>query len=389
MVNFEYSHPTQVYFGRGEEKKVGEKIAAYGKKVLLVYGGGSIKRSGLYDTVVASLKEAGVAFEELGGVQPNPRLSLVYKGLELVKENGLEAILAVGGGSAIDTAKAIGVGAKYDGDVWDFYCGKASPKETLPVGCVLTIAAAGSETSNSSVITNEDGMWKRGLGSEVIRPAFAIMNPELTYTLPAYQTACGICDIMMHILERYFTNEQDVDLTDRLCEGALVSIIRNAPIVLEDPENYAARAEIMWAGSLAHDGLMGTGRVGDFASHQLGHELSAKFDVAHGASLSVVFPAWMRYCLDKNPDRFVKFAHRVMAVPVDFDDPMGTAINGIYALENFWADLGLPIRLEDLGIGEEAIAELAAKCKKGPAGTTGNYVPLDEEAIAQVYRLAL
>ncbi len=387
MENFSFAHPTRVYFGRGVHTEAGQRISAFGKKVLLHYGGGSIKRSGLYDRICASLREAGVEWVELPGVQPNPRLSLVKEGIRLCREQGVEAILAVGGGSVIDSAKAIGVGTLYEGDVWDFCMGK-TPERMLPLGVVLTIPAAGSETSRSCVITNEEGMWKRGIDGEAIRPSFALMDPELTYTLPPYQTACGAVDIMAHILERYFTNVENVDLTDRLCEAALCAVIRNTPLALAQPDAYAPRAEIMWAGSLAHDDLLSTGRIGDWASHQMEHELSALYDVAHGAGLAVMIPAWMKFCVRTNPDRFVQFAHRVMAVPMDFEQPLNTAAQGIAALERFFRSIGMPTTLAELGADPKDIPLMADKCKRGPNGTTGNYVPLTRDDVEAIYHLA-
>jgi len=288
--NFIFLNPTRIIFGKGTENLVGAETKKHADKVLLHYGGGSIKKIGLYDTVVKSLKEAGVEFTELAGVQPNPRLSLVRQGIEICRKEGIRFILAVGGGSAIDSAKAIAVGVPYDGDVWDFYIGKAKVKEALPVGVVLTIPAAGSEASPSSVITNEDGWYKRGLTTDRIFPRFSILNPELTYTLPNYQTACGAADIMAHIMERYFTNTKDVELTDRLCESTMKTLINNVPKALANPTDYAARAEIMWTATVAHNNLLGTGRDEDWASHDIEHEISGIYDIAHGAGLAIVFP---------------------------------------------------------------------------------------------------
>lgn len=266
MENFIFQNPTRIIFGKGTENQVGREVSRYGNKILLHYGGGSIKSSGLYQKVVASLQEAGVEFVELSGVKPNPRLSLVREGIKICREQGIRLILAVGGGSVIDSAKTIAVGALYNGDVWDFYAGKAVPKETLPVGTILTIPAAGSEASNSAVITNEDGCYKRGLTSDVLYPKFSILNPELAFTLPKYQVACGISDIMAHLMERYFTSTPNVELTDGLCESTFKTIINNAPLVLEQPDNYDAWAEVMWAGTVAHNNLLNTGRTGDWAS---------------------------------------------------------------------------------------------------------------------------
>jgi alcohol dehydrogenase YqhD (iron-dependent ADH family) len=295
MQNFEYCNKTKIIFGRETENQIGAETAHYAKRALLHHSGGSSVRSGLIDRVKESLKKAGVEWVELSGVQPNPRLSLVYKGIDIVKKEKLEFIIAVGGGSVIDSAKAIAMGAVFDGDVWDIYERKAAPQSALPVGTIVTIPAAGSESSISSVITDERGPWKRGANFECIRPVFSILNPELTYTLPPYQTACGVADMLAHIMERYFTREPHVELTDELCEGAMRAIIRNARKVFSGGEkDYDARAELMWAGALAHNNLLSTGRIGDWASHAMGHELSALFELAHGASLSIVFPAEKR-----------------------------------------------------------------------------------------------
>ncbi|HBF38006.1 MAG TPA: NADH-dependent alcohol dehydrogenase, partial [Firmicutes bacterium] len=318
MEDFEFLSSTKIIFGRGVQNRVGKEIKSYSSKILLHYGGGSIKKSGLYEQLTDSLKAAGIDYLELSGVQPNPRLSLVHEGIEICRKQKLDFILAVGGGSVIDSAKAIALGVPYQGDVWDFYASKAVPKENLPVGVVLTIPAAGSEASKSSVITNEDGWYKWGLNIEMNRPRFAIMNPELTFTLPSYQTACGAVDIMAHIMERYFTNVSHVDLTDRLCEGALKTMIKTTPIALNNPENYDARAEMMWTSTLAHNDLLSTGRIGDWASHMIEQELSAVYDVAHGAGLAVIFPAWMKYTLHRNLERFIQFAVRVWDVEYDF-----------------------------------------------------------------------
>ncbi|MDR1100301.1 MAG: iron-containing alcohol dehydrogenase, partial [Treponema sp.] len=301
MQNFEYYNRTKIIFGKGTEDQVGSETAQYVRRILLHHSGGSAVKSGLLDKVKSSLKKAGIEWVELAGVQPNPRLSRVYEGVELCKKEQIKFILAVGGGSVIDSAKAIAIGACYDGDVWDFYDRKKTAAQALPVGVVLTIPAAGSESSISSVITNETGPWKQSVNEECIRPVFAIMNPELTYTLPPYQTACGIADMLAHIMERYFTREPNVELTDELCEGAMRAIIRNARKIFSGGEkDYAARAEIMWAGSIAHNNLLGTGRIGDWASHAIEHELSALFDMAHGAGLAIIFPAWITYNIKEN-----------------------------------------------------------------------------------------
>ena len=343
MLDFTFHNATKIIFGRDTEKKVGEEISKLGKKVLFHYGGGSIKKTGIYDRVVESLKKAGVEIFELGGVKPNPRLSLVKEGIELCRKNGIDAILAVGGGSVIDSAKAIGIGVPYEGDVWDFYSKGKKVEEMLPLGVVLTIPAAGSESSGGSVITNEDGWYKRSTNSVNMRAKFAIMNPELTFTLPNYQTAVGAVDIMSHVMERYFTNVKNVDFTDRLCEATLRTMIRNTPIALKEPENYDARAEIMWAGTIAHNDLLSTGRIGDWATHGMEHELSAIYDIAHGGGLAIMWAPWMTYVYKHDIERFAQFAYRVWDVEPDFRNPEKAALEGIKRLKEFFASLGIPL----------------------------------------------
>ena len=386
MLDFTICTPTEAVFGRDTENKTGEMLVKYGaKKVLLHYGGGSVKRSGLYDRIVASIKAAGVEYVELGGVQPNPRLKLVKEGLELCKKENVDFLLAVGGGSVIDSVKAIAVGMYYDGDVWDFYTGKAKPERSMPIGVVLTIPAAGSEGSNSSVITNEDGNWKRGLTSEIFRPDFAIYNPELTYTLPPYQTAAGATDIMAHVMERYFTNTPDVNYIDMLSEATLKTIVRQAPVVIEDPNDYEARAEIMWASTIAHNNQLGIGRVGDWSSHQMEHELSGIYDVAHGAGLAVVFPAWMTYVYKQDVMRFCRFAVEVFGCEMDYFQPERTALAGIAALKNFFRSIGMPVTLEELGVKDDRIAEMAGKVKMGE--TLGSFVKLTVDDVVKIFEL--
>ena len=388
MLNFRFLSPTEIIFGKGTEGSAGEECKKYGKKVLLHYGGGSIKKSGLYQKITASLKQSNVDFIELGGVQPNPRLSLVQQGIALCRQNSVDFVLAVGGGSVIDSAKAIAAGVLYDGDVWDFYTGDAVPDKALPVGVVLTIPAAGSEASQSSVITKEEGMYKRPLDIDVLRPVFAIMNPQLTFSLPAYQTACGAADIMAHVIERYFTNVSHVELTDRLSEAVLKTMVNNTPIVLKEPENYDARAEIMWAGTLAHNDLLSTGRIGDFASHMIEHELSAFNDVAHGAGLAVIFPAWMKYVYKHDIQRFAQFAVRVWNVEQAFDDPQKTVLAGIQKFEEFFKSIGLPTRLSEIGIGKKDFRAIAEKCKRFDGDTVGNFVKVNTEDIVKILELA-
>ena len=344
MNNFQFYSPTLFAFGDGEEKNTGALVRRFGgTKVLLVCGGGSIRANGVYDAVTASLQEEGLPWAELWGVQPNPRSGKVYEGIELLRREGCDFLLAVGGGSVIDTAKAIGFGADYDGDFWDFFIGKTPITTMVPVGVVLTISAAGSEGSDSCVITHENGNLKWGCPkTDVLRPKFAVMNPRFTCSLPPYQTACGAADMMAHIMERYFTNTPDVALTDRLAEALLVSIKEAAPIAMADDHDYESHATLMWAGMLAHNNSVGVGREQDWGSHQMGHEISAKYDTAHGASLAVMFPAWMKYVYKHDVKRFVQFATRVWDV-----DPAGKtdeqiALEGIAAMQNFFISLGMP-----------------------------------------------
>lgn len=386
MQDFDFQNGTKIIFGKDKEQTVGQESIVYGKKLLLHYGGGSIKASGLYDKVIKSLQEQDIEIFELSGVKPNPRVSLVREGIKLCKEHNIDFILAVGGGSVIDSAKAIAAGVKYDGDVWDFFDGKSQVEDCLPIGVILTIPAAGSETSNGTVITNEDGWYKRATGHITMRPKFAILNPVLSYTLPHYQTACGITDMMAHILERYFTNVQNVELTDRLCEATLKTIINNAHTVMEDPTNYEARAEIMWSGTIAHNDLLSTGRMGDWASHDIEHELSGIYDIAHGAGLAIIFPAWMKYVYTHDINRFAQFANRVWDVEMDLNDLEKTALAGIRKTEEFFRSIGMPVTLKEVNIDEKHFEEMA---KKGTEkGSLGNFVKLYEADVYQIFNLA-
>ena len=347
MDNFNFYSPTEFVFGKGRADEAGKYVKKYGgTKVLIHYGGGSAVRSGLIDTVKKSLDEAGIPHCELGGVKPNPRDTLVYKGIELCRKEGVDFILAVGGGSVIDSSKAIALGVPYDGDFWDFYSGK-TPEKALPVGTVLTIAAAGSEGSGNSIITKEDGLLKRGARNDILRPRFSIMDPALTQTLPAYQTACGATDIMAHVFERYFTNTSEVEITDRLCEAVLLTMIKEAPRVIADPDNYDARANIMWAGMIAHNNICGVGRQQDWNSHGLEHELSGLYDVAHGAGLAVIMPAWMEFVHGHNIMRFCQMATRVFGCRMNFEDPEATALEGIHRFRSFLHSIGMPIYFEE------------------------------------------
>jgi len=389
MNNFTFYSPTYFVFGKDTENEAGHYVKRFGgSKVLIHYGGGSVIRSGLLDRVKASLTKENITFVELGGVQPNPRSGLVYKGIDLCRKENVDFILAVGGGSTIDSAKAIAAGVKYDGDFWDFYEGKPI-EEALPVGTVLTIAAAGSEGSGDSVITKEEGMLKRGAGGEALRPVFSILNPALTQTLPPYQTAAGATDIMAHVFERYFTNTKEVEVTDRLCEAILLTIVKEVPRVIEDPNNYEARANIMWAGTVAHNNLVGVGRDQDWASHGIEHELSALYDVAHGAGLAVIFPAWMTYVYKHNVNRFAQIAVRVWGCQMNFENPEATALEGIERLKQFLTSIGMPISFKELGAKEEDIPAMVEKLGLGENGTIGGFVPLNSKDVEQIYRLAL
>ena len=389
MDDFIFRNPTKILFGKGKEKLVGKEILAYGHRVLLHYGGGSIKRTGLYDTVTASLKEAGVEFFELGGVKPNPRINLVREGVELCREKRIDLILAVGGGSVIDSAKAISVGVPYNGDVWDFYTGKASAETALPVAAILTLPAAGSESSDGSVITNEDGMLKRPYGSDLLYPVFSILNPELAFTLPKFQIACGVADMTAHLLERYFTNSKPVGLSDKLLEGTMKNILDYAQGVLNNQEDYDSWAEIMWSGTLAHNNLFGSGREDDWASHDIEHELSGIYDIAHGAGLAVIFPAWMKYNYKQDVDRFAQWAVRVWNIEEDFWSREKTALAGIQKFEEFLLSLGLATTLEGVGIDESRLEEMADKCTEGDTITKGGFVKLKKNDVLNILRLAL
>ena len=388
MENFEFQNPTRILFGKCSEEKVGAQVAGFSKNILLHYGGGSIKTSGLFDRVTASLKKAGVQWVELGGVKPNPRLSLVQEGVKLCKEHKLGLILAVGGGSVIDSAKAIAMGAVIEGDVWDFYLGKGAPIAALPIGTVLTIPAAGSEASTGTVITNEDGWLKRAVNSELIYPRFSILNPELAFSLPKFQVGCGVTDIMAHLMERYFTNVQHVELTDRLLEANMKTLIRQAPLVLQKPKDYDAWSELMWTGTIAHNNLLDTGRIGDWASHDIEHEISGIYDIAHGAGLAVVFPAWMKYVWKHDVNRFAQWSVRVWNVDMDVFNPEAVAQAGIERMEAFFRSLGLVTRLSEMDIPADRIDEMAAKCTNSGKRTFGNFVKLGYEDVRKILKLA-
>ena len=393
MKDFTYYAPTRIVFGKESEEKLPQLIQQYGgKKVLVHYGGGSAKRSGLLDKVFTMLDDAGIAYVELGGVVPNPVLSLVKEGIDLCQKEKVDFILAVGGGSVIDSSKAIGYGVGYDGDVWDFWDGKAVPQSCLPIGVVLTIPAAGSEMSSSCVITNEDGMLKRGVNSDLCRCKFAIMNPERTYTLPPFQTAAGATDIMMHTMERYFSKYEDAMLTDAIAEALLRTVMKATKAVLAKSDDYTSRAAIMWAGSLSHNDLTECGTEKDFACHKLEHELSGLFGVTHGAGLAAIWGSWARYVMNRHMDRFVKFATEVMGVPKDhIEKPLATAMAGVRNLENFFHEIGMPTNIPEL-IGREAteeeIQKLVDKCSRGGKITIGAMEVLKAEDMTTIYQMA-
>ena len=392
MAGFTYYTPTKVVFGKETEQQTGKLVKAAGaKKVLIHYGSGSVIRSGLLDRVKETLCKEEIEYVELGGVVPNPRLSLVYEGIELAKRESVDFILAVGGGSVIDSAKAIGYGMANEGDVWDFYDRKRTADACVPIGVILTIAATGSEMSDSSVITKEEGWVKRGYNSDLCRPVFAIMNPELTMTLPDYQTACGCADILMHTMERYFTNGDQMEITDSMAEALLRTVMKNALILVNEPDNYDARAEIMWAGSLSHNGLTGCGSTDkDFATHGLEHEIGGMFDVAHGAGLTAIWGSWARYVYRDCLHRFSRFAVNVMQIdPKDKKEEM-VALEGIEAMEEFFRKINLPVTMKELGIEltDEQIEELARKCSVACGGKKGSAKVLKESDMKIIYEMA-
>lgn len=388
MNNFRFWSPTEFVFGRNTVSRVGSLLKKYkAAKVLIHYGGQSAEKSGLLKEVENILQNEFIEYIKLGGVQPNPVDTLVYEGIKLCRKENVNFILAVGGGSVIDSAKAIASGVFYAGDFWNFFEGTVKINQVVPVGTILTIPAAGSEASDSMVITKTDGMLKRGAGSSVLRPLFAVMDPVLTFSLPANQTAYGIADMMAHIMERYFTQTKGVELTDCLCEGALRAIIKEAPVVIKEPENYDARANIMWAGTIAHNGICGVGREEDWATHKLEHELSALYDVAHGAGLAVMFPAWMEYVYTSGMDRFVRFAVKVWDIDPSLEKK-DIALKGIKALKDFFSSLGLPVSFDELGAKKSDIDKLLEKLNINTGGTLGEFRVLDMDDARAIYLIA-
>lgn len=389
MNNFIFHSPTKFVFGKDTEQKVGEIIKSYNaKNILMVYGGKSAERSGLLARVRQSCTDVSIKIYELGGIQPNPTDDRVYEGIEIAKRENIELVLAVGGGSVIDTAKAIAAGTLYEGDFWDFYEGKVIVQEALPVGVILTIPAAGSEGSGNSVITKLDGLHKISLRTEsALRPKFAIMNPTLTFSLPPYQTACGIADMMVHIFERYFSNTNNSELTDRLCEATLTAIINEAPKVFANPEDYDARANIMWSGTIAHNGICGTGRQEDWSSHFIEHEISAVYNVAHGAGLSAIVPAWMTWMIEHNVSKVKQLAIRVFGVN-EIGNDKDIAREGIARLSAFWKSIGLPVSLSQLGVGEIDIPLIAEKLHSHKGDKVGFYYPLSHNDTIEILSIA-
>jgi len=390
MNRFEFYSPTKVIFGKDVEQQVGSEIKKWGgSKVLVHYGGSSAKKSGLLDLVEESLKKENLEYVMLGGVQPNPRLSLVKEGIALCRKEGVDFILGVGGGSAIDSAKAIALGVPYDGDVWDIYEGKYIPQTALPHGNILTLAATGTETSSSSVITNEDGNLKRGYNTELNRPRFTLLNPALTYTVPPYQTACGVVDIMMHTLDRYFSPGGINETTDRIAEALLRTVIQYGTVCMKDPTNYDARSEILWAGSLSHNHLTGLGRTGDWAVHQMEHELSGMFDVAHGAGLAAIWGSWARYVYKENVMRFARYGANVWGLNLNYENPEETALAAIEATEAYFHSLEMPISITELlgrKASDEELREMAIKCTFFGKRTIGSFKVLKEEDIYHIYK---
>ena len=388
MINFTFHNPTKIRFGKGAAEEAGRLASAYGTKILLHYGGGSIKANGLYDTIVKSLADAGLTWVELAGVKPNPRLALVEEGIRICKEQKIDLILAVGGGCTIDSAKAIALGARTDTPVWDYYLGKANKiTDALPVGVVLTIPATGSESSDSSVVTNEDTGLKRYVSSPLLYPRFSLLDPEVTFSMPPYQIACGASDILSHLFERYFTRVDHVDYSDRLIEASIKTVLLYGPMALQDPRNYDVRAEIMWVGTVAHNNLLNAGRIGDWASHDIEHELSGMYDIAHGAGLAIITPAWMKYVYKEDIDRFAQLAVRVFDVDLAFSDRDGIVREMIRRLEDWYRRMGLPVRLSEGGIPADRLGAMADLCLFGRP-SVGNFRKVQAEDVLAIYRLA-
>ncbi|UVI27895.1 iron-containing alcohol dehydrogenase [Paenibacillus spongiae] len=388
MNSFSFHNPTEIYFGEGTADQLAEKVIRYGSNVLLVYGGGSIKRTGLHDRVAKQLQEADIRVVELGGIEPNPRLTSVHKGIELCRSEGIDFILAVGGGSVIDAAKAIAVGVPYEGDVWDFLIHKAEIRGALPIGTILTLSATGSEMNGSSVISNWEEKQKRGFGSSYMYPRFSILDPTLTFTVPRDQTVNGIVDIMSHVFEQYFSLTQETPLQERLCESILLTVIENAERALDKPDDYAARANLMWCGTLAlNGGLISLGMENDWSSHGIEHEISAIYDIPHGAGLSIVFPNWMKYVMDERPDRFAQYAVRVWGIESNGRSDRELALAGIEATRHFFTRIGAPSTLADFGIGDEQLDRMAYEAVR--FGPIGSFKMLNQEDVRAILQLCL
>lgn len=388
MIDFVFQNPAKIIFGKSALTHLAEEAARYGKRVLLVYGSSSIKRMGLYNEVTGVLSAGGFTVFELSGIVPNPVLSRVHEGIALCRREKVDLVLAVGGGSVIDTAKGIANGAKYDGDVWDFYAHRLVPETALPLGVLLTHAAAGSEMSYSSVITNEKSKLKRGFNSLTNVPAFSLLNPEWTYTLPPYQTACGAVDIIAHMMERYFTAIDHVELTDRMITAGIKTVLHHAPAALKTPSDYNARAEILWAGALAHNSLLDTGRIGDWCTHQLSHEITALYGLAHGAALAVLFPAWMKVVLKQNPKKIAQFARDVFAVDASIGSDTQIALEGINRLEAYYVSIGIPVRLSQAGITNADLQTMIQKALPAEDSTIGEYVKINRQTALEILKLA-
>lgn len=387
MENFVFKSGTRIVFGKNSENTVGEYIAKYSRKVLIHYGGDYLKEFGILDRIIKSLEKNGIEYVVLDGVVPNPRLSLVYEGIKICKEENIDFVLAIGGGSAIDSSKAIALGAKYDGDVWDFYSGKATPKSALKVGTVLTIPGSGSEMSESSIITNEEKNLKCGIDCELIVPEFSILNPEMCYTIPPYLMSCGIADILSHLFERYFTTTKSSVLSDHLLEGAMKAVLEVGPKIKKDPKNYDYCSEIMWLATVSHNGMLDAGRVSDWGSHRIEHEISALYDITHGAGMAIVFPAWMKYVKNENMERFEQLATRVFAVP-NGEDKQAIVDSGIVRLEEFFKSLGLKTTLTEAGVPVDRFEEMALKAIGG-SEFVGRFKQLKKDDIVEILKLAI
>ncbi|MCY6356162.1 iron-containing alcohol dehydrogenase [Clostridium sp. ZS2-4] len=387
MENFTFKSGTKIIFGKGAENTVGEHVAKHSRKVLIHYGGDYLKEFGIIDRIIQSLEKNGVEYVVLDGVVPNPRLSLVYQGIKICKEENIDFILAIGGGSAIDSSKAIALGTEYEGDVWNFYSGKAVPQSALKVGTVLTIPGSGSEMSESSIITNEEKNLKCGIDSELIVPEFSILNPEMCYTIPPYLMSCGIADILSHLFERYFTPTKSSVLSDHLLEGAMKTVLEVAPGIKKEPQNYDNCSEIMWLATVSHNGMLDAGRISDWASHRIEHEISALYDITHGAGMAIIFPAWMKYVKNENMERFAQLATRVFGV-VNEKDKQAVVEKGIVCLEEFFKSLGLKTTLTEAGVPVDRFEEMALKAV-GDSGNIGRFKQLKKEDIVEILKLAI